>query len=92
MAQINVRIDDDIKSEAEILFAELGMNISTAINVFIRQCIRNKEIPFVITSKTDPFWNEYNQAHLREIIADFESGKSEFVYKTMEELIAMENE
>jgi len=40
MAQINIRIDDNLKVQAETLFAELGLNISTAFNVFIRQSIR----------------------------------------------------
>lgn len=36
MAQINFRIDDNIKSEAETLFGRLGMNMSTAIMVVSR--------------------------------------------------------
>ena len=89
MAQVNIRIDDDLKANAEILFSELGLNISTAVNMFIKQAVRNKGIPFEITAKDDPFWSEANQAHLRKIIAEHESGKGEYVYKTMEELEAM---
>ena len=92
MAQINVRIDDDLKNSADKLFEELGLNIPTAIIMFIRQAVRQGNIPFEITTKVDPFWSEPNQSHLREIIAEYESGKGKLIYKTMEELEAMENE
>jgi len=45
---ISIRIDGDIKKQADALFAELGMNISTAFNVFIRQALREGGIPFDI--------------------------------------------
>ncbi len=56
MAQINIRIDDNLKEQAEVLFEELGLNMSTAFNVFIRQSIRQGGIPFEITTQVDPFF------------------------------------
>ena len=67
MAQINIRITDDLKRDAEVLFSDLGLNISTAVNIFLKQAVRQKNIPFEITSRVDPFWNEANQAHLNII-------------------------
>ncbi|MDO4892467.1 MAG: type II toxin-antitoxin system RelB/DinJ family antitoxin [Eubacteriales bacterium] len=46
----NVSIDADIKKQAQELFAELGMDLSTAINIFIRQSLRQRSIPFEITA------------------------------------------
>ncbi len=46
----NVSLDADIKKEAQKLFAELGMDLSTAINIFIRQALRQRSIPFEITA------------------------------------------
>lgn len=43
---IYVRVDSDIKDEAEKLFDELGMNMTTAITLFLKQSIRDKELPF----------------------------------------------
>ena len=37
---ISIRIDSDLKAQAEVLFAELGMNLSTAFNIFVRQSLR----------------------------------------------------
>ena len=75
MSQINVtiRLDQDIKEGAEKLFHELGMNFSTAVNVFARQSLRQGKIPFEIY---DPFYSEKNQAELSRRIADVKAGKN----------------
>jgi DNA-damage-inducible protein J len=57
MAQVNIRIDDTLKEEADSLFEELGMNMSTAFTIFIRQALRQRGIPFTITAETDPYHN-----------------------------------
>ena len=41
-------MDSDLKTRAEALFAELGMNLTTAFNVFVRQALRDGGIPFEI--------------------------------------------
>lgn len=46
---ISIRMDVELKSQADALFAELGMNLSTAFNVFVRQAIRESGIPFNIS-------------------------------------------
>ena len=75
MSQINVtvRLDKDVKENAEKLFHDLGMNFSTAINVFARQSLRQGKIPFEIY---DPFYGEKNQAELKRRISDVEAGKN----------------
>ncbi len=88
MAQINIRIDDNLKEQAEILFEELGLNMSTAFNVFIRQSIRQGGIPFEITTQVDPFFSESNIKVLQESIK--EASESKFVSKSLEELKEME--
>jgi DNA-damage-inducible protein J len=62
MAQTNltIRIDEDIKRDAETLFNTLGMSMSGAINIFFRQAVRDQAIPFPIRAKTaDEKYNEY---------------------------------
>lgn len=44
---ISIRMDSDLKSQADALFSELGMNLSTAFNIFVRQSLRWR-IPFEI--------------------------------------------
>ena len=45
---ISIRMDTDLKAEADALFSELGMNITTAFNIFVRQAIREGGIPFEV--------------------------------------------
>ena len=46
---ISIRMDTELKTEADALFAELGMNLSTAFNIFVRQSLREGRIPFDIS-------------------------------------------
>jgi DNA-damage-inducible protein J len=46
---ISIRMDSDLKAKADALFSELGMNLTTAFNIFVRQSIREGGIPFEIS-------------------------------------------
>ena len=46
---ISIRMDADLKAQADALFGELGMNLSTAFNIFVRQSRREGRIPFDIS-------------------------------------------
>ena len=46
---ISIRMDSDLKAQADALFGELGMNLSTAFNIFVRQSLREGRIPFDIS-------------------------------------------
>jgi len=43
---LNVRVDGEIKRRADSIFAELGLNTSAAVNIFLRYCVRCAGIPF----------------------------------------------
>lgn len=46
---ISIRMDDALKKQADALFGELGMNMSTAFNIFVRQAVREGRIPFEVS-------------------------------------------
>ena len=46
---ISIRMDSDLKTQAELLFNELGMNLTTAFNIFVRQSLREGRIPFEVS-------------------------------------------
>lgn len=50
MAKVStsISLDADVKAKAQELFADFGMDLSTAINIFLRQAIRENRIPFEI--------------------------------------------
>jgi DNA-damage-inducible protein J len=49
---LSIRIDRNLKSEADMVFNALGMNLTTAITVFVRQAVRQRKIPFEISLDT----------------------------------------
>ena len=63
---LSIRIDRELKKEADMIFNELGMNLTTAINVFVRQAVRQKKIPFEIS--INPYGDE-NYGYMRDATA-----------------------
>ena len=51
-SNVSFRIDTDVKNQADRLFSELGLNMTTAFNIFLRQAIREGSIPFSVTVNT----------------------------------------
>ena len=45
---LNIRTDKDVKEQADKIFAELGLNMTTAVNMFLRTTIREHGIPFAL--------------------------------------------
>lgn len=54
MAQVNFRMDDDLKRSAEDTFHDMGMTLSTAITIFVAQTVRDRQFPFVIRVAPPP--------------------------------------
>ncbi len=74
MAQISLRVDDDVKRSAEKTFNEIGLSMSTAINIFLKTVVRENRIPFELSA--DPFYNRENMEELERRISDVRTGKS----------------
>ena len=70
---ITIRMDENLKKQAERLFDEMGLTMTTAVTLFAKAVVRQHKIPFEISA--DPFYSEENQAHLRKAIAELEAGK-----------------
>ena len=56
---VTIRLDKDIKEQAEKMFSDFGMNLSTAFNIFARQALRQSKIPFEIG---DPLYSWENKS------------------------------
>jgi len=48
---LSIRMDKGLKEQADRLFSELGMSMTTALTIFVRQSVRQGGIPFEITTK-----------------------------------------
>ena len=71
---VNIRLDEELKKQTELLLADMGLNMTTAVNIFLRQVVRTGGIPFEITTRTDDFYNPVNQKRLRNSIDRLEKG------------------
>ena len=78
---VTIRLDREVKEQAEMMFNNLGMNLSTAFNIFARQALRQGKIPFEIY---DPFFSEKNQLELKRRISDIEAGKNTAPHELIE--------
>ena len=65
---LNVRIDADLKKQSEEIFHELGLNMSTALTVFLRQAVRSRGIPFEMRLNSIP--NEETLAAIQDVNLD----------------------
>ena len=71
---IQIRVDDNLKKDAETLFKDLGLDMPTAIRLFLKQALIHNGIPFTIT-RSDDFYNEYNMKILKESIEQLDAGR-----------------
>ena len=74
MAQtlVNFRIDEETKKEMEKVCNELGITMSSALNIFAKKMVREKRIPFDVS--IDPFYSESNIKYLEKVVSDIEKG------------------
>lgn len=70
---ICIRTDEEVKKDAEVLFDSMGMSLSTAVNVFLKQAIRVNGMPFELKGYTP---NDTTRAAIKESDEKVLSGKS----------------
>jgi len=80
---VNIRMDRDLKESADALFNKMGLNMTTAINTFVRQCLREECIPFQIKP-----YNDY-KAKIESSLQQANEGK--LISFTLDELEALED-
>ena len=67
-ATLSIRVDSEDKKKFETFCSETGMNVSVAVNMFMKKVIREQKIPFEITA--DPFYSDANMDRLRRNAAE----------------------
>ena len=70
---ITIRMDEGLKRQAEALFEEMGMNMTTAFTIFTKAAVREGRIPFEI--RVDPFYSEKNQSRLARAVRGMDEGR-----------------
>lgn len=74
MAQISLRVDDELKRGAEKTLNDIGLSMSTAINIFLKTVVRENRIPFEFSA--DPFYSKENMKELERRVHAVRSGES----------------
>ena len=75
MANISIRMDDKLKKDAEELFEDLGLNLTTAVTIFFKQALREQRIPFEI-------YREISNKETLEAMKEVQNLKSDSCRKT----------
>ena len=63
---MKIEIDNKVKKDADKLFKELGLDTNTAINIFLKQSINKRAIPFRVKNEEHNFYNKNNVRILKE--------------------------
>ena len=82
MSQISLRVDDNVKKQAESVCSEIGMSLSTAINIYLKRLGRDRRVPFDVSA--DPFYTEANVSVLQSRINDVNNGDNLVTHELIE--------
>jgi len=71
----SVRMDSEVKKQFDAFCSQVGMNTTVAFNLFARAVLRERRLPFEITTESDPFYSTSHLAHLRRGVDALNNGK-----------------
>ncbi len=74
ISNINVRIDKELKEQANLVFESMGLNMSVAVTAFLKRVVADGQIPFTLRVN-DALFNQKNLEHLKERIIETEAGE-----------------
>ena len=74
MTNLQVKIDDKLNADAKAVAASIGMDVNTAVRIFLKQFVRENGLPF--RPVADPFFSHENMAHLEAAARDMDAGRN----------------
>ena len=83
---LSIRMNVETKKEAEAMFDSMGMSLTTAINIFIKQSLRTRSIPFQITMDTPNAVTLAAMEEARQLASDTNAKTSASVEDALAEL------
>lgn len=75
LTTLTARVDENDKTRFDTFCSNVGLNTSTAINLFVKAVLRENRIPFEITQSPDPFFSEANIAYVKKSVQELKAGK-----------------
>ena len=73
---LQIRLDADLRRDADKLFSAAGLDLSSAVRLFLRQSVIRQRLPFEVIG-ADPFYSEANQRALADSIRSIEHGEAQ---------------
>ncbi len=73
MANVQVRVDDNLRAQAQAVANSMGMDLASAVRIFLTHMVRENGLPFRPVG--DPFYSVQNQAHLAKVVEDLNCGR-----------------
>lgn len=81
---VTIRMDEELKKQADALFGDLGLSLSSAFHIFVRQSLREQAIPFAITRNLPNAETLAAIEEVKRMKADPSIGKS---YRSVDEMM-----
>ncbi len=83
MANLQVKIDDSLRDDAQFIANQIGLDVATAVRMFLVQMVRANGLPFQAVA--DPFYSVANQRYLERAAEDIKNGKNIVCHDIIEE-------
>lgn len=87
LATLTARVEESDKARFDTFCSNVGLNTSTAINIFVKAVLRENRIPFEIAQAPDPFFSQANMAYVKKSVQELKDGKG-----SAHELIEVDDE
>ena len=87
LTTLTARVDQNDKAAFDAFCSDVGLNASTAVNLFVKAVLRENRIPFEIAQSSDPFFSQSNLEYVKKSIQELRTGKG-----TAHELIKVDDE
>lgn len=71
MPNVQNRVDENLRTRAQAVAQGMGLDLSTAVRMFLTQMVRENGLPF--RPSADPFFSAANQEHLEKVVADLKA-------------------
>ena len=84
MANIQVKVDDSLRDNAQVVANQIGLDVATAVRMFLIQMVKVKGLPF--QPVVDPFYSTANQRYLEHAAEDIKNGVNIVYHDIIEEL------
>ncbi|GHV52854.1 hypothetical protein FACS1894206_02410 [Deltaproteobacteria bacterium] len=81
MANIQVKIDDSLRDDAQFIANQIGLDVATAVRMFLVQMVKTNGLPFPVVA--DPFYNITNQRYLERAAENIKNGTVKMVSHNM---------